>query len=74
VVRSVEPGGRIAVIDFAPGHLWFHGGDHGVAPETVVAAFAEAGCTLRLRDDHWGGPTFLLVFECASVDSRSARR
>jgi len=74
VVRSVEPGGRIAVIDFAPGHLWFHGPDHGVAPDAVVAAFSEAGCTLRLRDDHWGGPTFLLVFECHSVDSGSAGR
>jgi SAM-dependent methyltransferase len=63
VVRSVEPGGRIAVIDFAPGHLWFHGGEHGVDPEDVVSAFIAAGCTLRLRDDHWGGPMFLLVFE-----------
>ena len=64
VVRSVEPGGRLAVIDFAPGHLWFHGRDHGVAPEDVVSAFTTAGCTLRQRNDHWGGPTFLLVFDC----------
>jgi ubiquinone/menaquinone biosynthesis C-methylase UbiE len=65
VVRSLQPGGRIAVIDFSPGRLWFHGGDHGVTPETVLSAFTNAGCTLRHRDDHWGGPTFLLVFECA---------
>ena len=64
VVRSVEPGGRIAVIDFAPGHLWFHGGDHGVGPDDVVAVFTAAGCTLVQRNDQWGGPTFLLVFEC----------
>jgi SAM-dependent methyltransferase len=64
VVRSVETGGRIAVIDFAPGHLWFHGQDHGVAPEDVVSAFRTAGCELRRRDDRWGGPTFLLLFEC----------
>ena len=64
VVRSVEPGGRIAVIDFAPGHLWFHGDDHGVAPEDVISAFTDAGCTLRQRNDRWGGPTFLVVFEC----------
>ena len=64
VVRSLEPGGRIAVIDFAPGRLWFHGRDHGVAPDDVLAAFTDAGCTLRQRDDRWGGPTFLLVFEC----------
>jgi SAM-dependent methyltransferase len=64
VARSVEPGGRVAVIDFAPGRLWFHGRDHGVTPEGIVSAFTGAGCTLRHRDDHWGGPTFLLVFEC----------
>jgi len=67
VVRSVKPGGRIAVIDFAPGRLWFHGRDHGVTPETVTSAFTAAGCTLRLRDDHWGGPTFLLLFECGDI-------
>jgi SAM-dependent methyltransferase len=64
VARSLRPGGRIAVIDFAPGHLWFHGGDHGVKPEDVLAAFTNAGCTLGHRDDHWGGPTFLLMFVC----------
>jgi hypothetical protein len=62
-VRSVEPGGRIAVIDFAPGQLWFHGRDHGVDPDEVVAVFAAAGTRLVRRDDRWGGPTFLLVFE-----------
>ena len=66
VVRSIRPGGRIAVIDFAPGRLWFHGGDHGVTPEDITAAFTSAGCTLRHRDDHWGGPTFLLLFECVN--------
>lgn len=64
VVRSIRPGGRIAVIDFAPGRLWFHGGGHGVTPEQVESAFTSAGCPLRHRDDHWGGPTFLLLFEC----------
>ena len=74
VVRSVKPGGRIAVIDFAPGRLWFHGRDHGVTPETIRSAFTAAGCTLRLRDDHWGGATFLLVFECAQVEGSRPRR
>jgi hypothetical protein len=22
---------------------------------------------VRLRDDHWGGPTFLLLFECGNI-------
>jgi SAM-dependent methyltransferase len=73
VVRSVEPGGRVAVIDFAPGRLWFHGRDHGVAPEDIASAFTGAGCTLRRRDDRWGGPTFLLLFECGTARSATAR-
>jgi SAM-dependent methyltransferase len=64
VVRSLQPGGRVAVIDFGAGRLWFHGRDHGVAPDAVIAAFNSSGCTLRHRDDNWGGPTFLLVLEC----------
>ena len=64
VVRSLRPGGRVAVIDFAPGRLWFHGPDHGVLPDAVLSAFTAAGCTLLHRDDQWGGPTFLMVFEC----------
>jgi hypothetical protein len=66
-VRAVRPGGRIAVSDFAPGALWFHGGDHGVRPESVTAAFEDAGCTLRTREDHWGGITFFLLFDCGRV-------
>lgn len=73
VVRSVEPGGRIAIIDFAPGRLWFHGREHGVDPEEVVITFTAAGCTLRRRDDRWGGPTFLLLFECGKQPSATNR-
>jgi SAM-dependent methyltransferase len=66
VARSVRQGGRIAVIDFAPGRLWFHGADHGIDPDDVIEAFGSAGCTLRRRDDHWGGPMFLLLFGCGN--------
>jgi len=37
---------------------------HGVTPEEVVSAFTSVGCALRHRDNNWGGPTFLLLFEC----------
>jgi cyclopropane fatty-acyl-phospholipid synthase-like methyltransferase len=60
---AVRPGGRIAVIDFAPGTLWFHGADHGVTPDQVRAAFWEAGWRLREQVDDWGGGMFLQVFE-----------
>ena len=55
LARTVRPGGRIAVIDFAPGTLWFHGADHGVTPDAVEAAFRRAGSMVRERDDDWGG-------------------
>jgi ubiquinone/menaquinone biosynthesis C-methylase UbiE len=63
VARGLRPGGRVALIDFAPGTLWFHGADHGVRPETVVNAFRSAGLRLRQHIDDWGGGMFLLVFE-----------
>jgi SAM-dependent methyltransferase len=63
LVRAVRPGGRIAIIDFAPGRLWFHGADHGVSPADVEAAFAAVGWPVRQRDDRWGGGLFLRVFE-----------
>jgi arsenite methyltransferase len=63
LARAVRPGGRIAIIDFAPGALWFHGADHGVSPAEVEAAFAGIGWQVRQRDDAWGGGLFQRVFE-----------
>jgi len=65
LVRAVRPGGRIAIIDFAPGALWFHGADHGVSPDAVRDAFAAAGWRVRTQDDDWGGGMFLIVFEAS---------
>lgn len=67
LARTVRPGGRIAVIDFGPGTLWFHGAGHGVRQADVVAAFAAAGWRVHQRDDDWGGGLFLLVFERAAA-------
>ena len=61
--RAVRPGGRIAVIDFPPGALWFHGADHGVSADDVGAAFGAAGWRQVARHDDWGGGTFLVAFE-----------
>jgi ubiquinone/menaquinone biosynthesis C-methylase UbiE len=63
VLRALGPGGRVGVIDFAPGTLWFHGADHGVQPDEVVRAFQAAGLRVRERIDDWGGGMFLIVFE-----------
>jgi SAM-dependent methyltransferase len=80
VARAVRPGGRVAIVDFAPGTLWFHGADHGVERDDVVRAFQAAG--LRVRDGQvdWGGGMFIVVFERPlqrghrDVDSPSIRR
>lgn len=63
VARTLRPGGRLAVIDFAPGALWFHGPDHGVRPELVVKIFDAVGLRLERRVEHWGGGMYLLVFQ-----------
>ncbi|MGE3886737.1 MAG: class I SAM-dependent methyltransferase [Vicinamibacterales bacterium] len=63
LLRAVKPGGRVAIIDFAPGTLWFHGSDHGVRTEDAVRAHAEAGFTLVQQVENWGGGTYALVFE-----------
>ena len=65
VAAGVGPGGRVAIIDFPPGGLWFHGIDHGVTAETVIDAFGKAGMSLTQRIDNWGGGMFLLRFEPA---------
>lgn len=66
LARAARPGGRIAVIDFAPGTLWFHGAAHGVAADAVRDAFATVGWHVREHVDAWGGGMFLLVFEAAT--------
>lgn len=63
LTRAVRPGGRIAVIDFPPGALWFHGADHGVSADQVRAAFWAKGWRQVIRQDDWGGGTYLVVFE-----------
>lgn len=72
VAKALRPGGRIGVIDFAPGDLWFHGRDHGVRASDVIASFEAAGLRVRHTDDRWGGGMFLIVFEKAPSVSQAA--
>lgn len=60
--RSLRPGGRVGILDFAPGAMPHLGGEHGVDPDGITAAFAAAGFSVLSRDDQWGGRTFLIVF------------
>ncbi len=60
--RAVRDGGRVGIIDFLPGALPHLADDHGVGPDTVVAAFEAAGFETVARDLRWGGRTYLIVF------------
>jgi ubiquinone/menaquinone biosynthesis C-methylase UbiE len=63
IFKAVRPGGRVVVIDFAPGSLWFHGADHGVTPHDVRRAFESAGFKTAGQIENWGGGMFAMVFE-----------
>jgi SAM-dependent methyltransferase len=60
--RSLRPGGRVAIVDFAPGVMPHLSADHGLEQSAVLARFTDAGLALLRRDENWGGRTYLLVF------------
>jgi len=72
LTRSLRPGGRIAVIDFEPGALMFHGGrpadaserrpGHGVSQQAAAAEFQAAGFWLERSVSDWSGPMWLSTF------------
>jgi SAM-dependent methyltransferase len=72
VRAALRPDGRLVVIDFEPGALWFHGNGpaeaadrrpgHGVARADAVAEFTAAGFRLERDIARWSGPMWLLLF------------
>lgn len=75
VRRALRDGGRLAVIDFEPGALWFHGGrpaeasvrrpGHGVSRAAAIAEFGAAGFTVEREIPAWGGPMWLVLFRAS---------
>jgi SAM-dependent methyltransferase len=71
IARALTPDGVVAIIDFEPGTLWFHGGTpdgsrrsgHGVARLDAIAELKAAGFTVREDFARWSGPLWLVIFE-----------
>ncbi|HSC27930.1 MAG TPA: class I SAM-dependent methyltransferase [Vicinamibacterales bacterium] len=78
VRRAVRSGGRLAVMDFEPGALWFLGGrpadtseprtGHGVSRAQALAEFTAAGFRLEREDSRWSGPMWLMLFSTAQPE------
>ena len=71
VKRALRPDGRVFVIDFEPGALWFHGGrpgdaserrpGHGVSQAAAAAEFQAAGFRVETSHPRWSRPMWLTV-------------
>jgi SAM-dependent methyltransferase len=72
VKRALRPDGRVIVIDFGPGALWFHGGrpgdaserrpGHGVSQAAAAAEFEAAGFRLETSQPRWSRPMWLSLY------------
>jgi SAM-dependent methyltransferase len=69
--RAVRPGGRLAVIDFEPGALWFLRGrpseaserrtGHGVGMADTVVELKAAGFAVEREIPDWSGPLWMVM-------------
>jgi predicted methyltransferase len=77
LLAALKPGGRLAVIDFAPGPdskvpsgVPENRGGHGIRPEQIVEEVGAAGFRLERAPDDWEGKLFLVLFRKPRADSK----
>jgi SAM-dependent methyltransferase len=68
--RALRQGGRVGIIDFAPGDLPHLADDHGVRPDDLIAAFSAAGFVAESLVPDWGGRSYLMTFTLPSPPDR----
>ena len=77
VRRAVRDGGRLAIVDFAPGAFWHLPGrpaeatvrrtGHGVSRRHVIDEFTAVGFRVEQEIEDWGGRMFLVLFRAAGL-------
>jgi predicted methyltransferase len=67
LLRSLKPGGRLAVVDFpprggvtGPPAARDQGAAHGIQPEVLVTELQAAGF-FNVREETWSSPGYFLV-------------
>jgi ubiquinone/menaquinone biosynthesis C-methylase UbiE len=72
LARAIRPDGRLVIIDFEPGAIWFVRGrpdgaaerrtGHGVSRQHTQGEMAGAGFTVERELQEWSGPMWLMMF------------
>jgi SAM-dependent methyltransferase len=82
--RAIRDRGRLVIVDFDAGALWFHGGapedapsrrpGHGVDRQEVIRELAAAGFTLERDVPDWSGPMWMAVVRATATSEAAPRR
>lgn len=69
LLRSLKPGARLAIIDFAPTNAYgpvpgvpANRGGHGIPQKILVEELTAAGFRVEKTIDHWSGDDYCVIF------------